>query len=242
MKETRFIELLNLYVDQQLTGAEAAELEAELQGRPERRRTYQQYCRMQKACTQLFEHERRNAPASLTLARAVAAADEKIVSFPAAAVRRSRLRYASGLAAMAACVAFVLILQRSPTAPGEPMTDRPAVAAVPVDTPMLTADEPVAIPAADPQSRAMRPMYYSVFINPRDERPGASERQPLATPEEQASFAWMNQVNLRPLRRINPDELVFQPKTNLQPPSTDVREDRGGLQQYYEQAAFQYQK
>ena len=61
MNDSRFIELLNLYVDQQITAAEATELEAELQENAERRRTYHQYCRKQKACTQLFEQERQAA-------------------------------------------------------------------------------------------------------------------------------------------------------------------------------------
>jgi len=50
----RFIELLNLCVDDQLTPAEADELDAALLANPARRRTYEQYCRMSQACAQLF--------------------------------------------------------------------------------------------------------------------------------------------------------------------------------------------
>ena len=53
MKDSEFIELLNLYLDHEITAADAARLEAEVQASPERRRVYQQYCRMQKACTML---------------------------------------------------------------------------------------------------------------------------------------------------------------------------------------------
>lgn len=62
MKESRYIELLNLYVDHQLTPVEAAELEAEVHRNPERRRIYTQYCQMQKACTLIFDAERSLAP------------------------------------------------------------------------------------------------------------------------------------------------------------------------------------
>jgi anti-sigma factor RsiW len=50
MKESRYIELLNLYVDHRLTPEEAAELETEVQRNPARRKVYLQYCRIQKAC------------------------------------------------------------------------------------------------------------------------------------------------------------------------------------------------
>lgn len=50
MSEREFIELLNLYLDHEIAPADAARLEAEVRGNPERRRTYLEYCRMQKAC------------------------------------------------------------------------------------------------------------------------------------------------------------------------------------------------
>ena len=50
MNDSEFIELLNLYLDHEITPADAARLEAEVRGNPERRRTYLEYCRMQKAC------------------------------------------------------------------------------------------------------------------------------------------------------------------------------------------------
>ena len=88
MKESRFIELLNLYVDQQLSPVEAAELEAEISKNPVRRRTYQQYCRMQKACNRLFEEERAQAPGSVTLSKALSDADRNAASVPTSAPAR----------------------------------------------------------------------------------------------------------------------------------------------------------
>ena len=55
MKDSKFIELLNLYLDQQIEPAEAALLEEEIARHPARRQTYQQYCRMHRACTLMFE-------------------------------------------------------------------------------------------------------------------------------------------------------------------------------------------
>ena len=74
MKESRFIELINLYIDRQIGPEEAAELESEIARSPAHRRTYLQYCRMHRACTLLFENFR--APAS-PLAQALSEAEEK---------------------------------------------------------------------------------------------------------------------------------------------------------------------
>ncbi len=53
MKDSEFLELLNLYLDHEISPADAARLEAEVRSNAERRRTYGQYCRMQKACALL---------------------------------------------------------------------------------------------------------------------------------------------------------------------------------------------
>jgi anti-sigma factor RsiW len=74
MKDSRYIELLNLYVDNQLTPGEAAELEAEVQRSPARRKLYAQYCRMHKACTLLFEADRELAPKTAAAVVAIRAA------------------------------------------------------------------------------------------------------------------------------------------------------------------------
>lgn len=100
MKNREFIELLNLYVDHEISPEDALRLEAEVLSNPERRKVYQQYCRMQKACSQLAE----------TLA--VQGDDSKVVAFPVQ--RRSAWMPVSlGLAA-AACAAFVFAFHNSP--------------------------------------------------------------------------------------------------------------------------------
>ena len=50
MKDSEFIELLNLYLDHEISAADAARLEAEVQTHAAHRAMYQNYCRMQKAC------------------------------------------------------------------------------------------------------------------------------------------------------------------------------------------------
>jgi hypothetical protein len=152
MKDKRFIELINLCVDHQLTPIEARELETELHASPARQRTYLQYCRMQKACAQLFETERANAPARRRLARALADADRKVTAAPFHKLIRHPLPWwrnlfaIGGLAAAAACVAVIFALQKTPRQPG----DAPAVAGTATPATFATSVAPVAASAIAP--------------------------------------------------------------------------------------------
>ena len=122
----RFIELLNLCVDDQLTPSEAAELDAALLASPARRRTYEQYCRMTEACAQLFQHDSATA-ATPALARALARAERKIQAARAASRAADARPFAAwwrallafgGLATLGAAAAIALLLHtRAPDAP-----------------------------------------------------------------------------------------------------------------------------
>jgi hypothetical protein len=50
MKESEFLELLNLYLDHEISPADALRLEQEVMSNPSRRAVYRTYCRMHKAC------------------------------------------------------------------------------------------------------------------------------------------------------------------------------------------------
>ena len=105
MKDHRFIELVNLYVDRQISAAETAELEAEIQGNPRRRAVYRQYCQMHRATTLVYDSFRSQAqgqPAAEPAARST-------IELFESRQRGRRFRwafYASGLAA-AACLTLV---------------------------------------------------------------------------------------------------------------------------------------
>ena len=72
MKDREFIELLNLYVDREISAEDALRLESEVVANPKRREVYDQNCRMQKACTMLSQE----------LVETSAPADRTIVNFP----------------------------------------------------------------------------------------------------------------------------------------------------------------
>jgi len=246
MKDSRFIELLNLYVDQQLTAPEASELEAELRHNPASRRTYQQYCRMQKACTQLFEQERQAAPSTSTLSRALAKADRKVLSFPEQrTLWRQRGAFGVGLAAMAACIAFVLV-RHAPVSVSTPVASvpAPAVAEVAVAEPLAPANavQPVNIPPADPQTTPLRRLYTVFPVRQFVPVQVVSSGGEAAQGEEQPDFNWMKNVELAPMRPVSTGGLTAVANTTVQQPVDVYSNSRGPVQGLYEKAAFQFQK
>ena len=106
MKDHRFIELVNLYIDRQISAAETADLEAEIQANPRRRAIYHQYCQINRAATLVYESFRTDAPGQenvLAKGKATIARIQHSGHQP----RARWAYYAGGLAA--ACVALVLV-------------------------------------------------------------------------------------------------------------------------------------
>ncbi|HWL16451.1 MAG TPA: hypothetical protein VNR00_12650 [Opitutus sp.] len=174
MKDSKFIELLNLYVDHQISAEDAARLEAEIQRTPERRRIYRQYCQMQKACSVLAENFRTQVPPA-----------GKVVEFPRQV--RSRLRFATygmGMLAAAACVALVLVERTR-------LNERVALQQVAAE-PALAAI--VAAPPAQPAPAPARPALQPAFAGLIGEEAKAD-----AAFAADIKLDWMNRVNLQRL-------------------------------------------
>jgi hypothetical protein len=132
MKDSEFIELLNLYLDHEISPDKAAQLEAEVTRDPARRQLYRQYCQMQKACVVLagqFDAGETGPKANVFTAR------------PA---RRSQGGlWATGLVAAAACAAVVLFPRLRPAA------SAPAAPAAANFAQSIPAAAPAAAPAYD---------------------------------------------------------------------------------------------
>lgn len=150
MKDHRFIELVNLYIDRQITAAETAELETEIQGNSRRRAIYQQYCKMHRATTLLYDSFRAQAAGP---GAAETPAQGSIALFESRQrVRRSRWAYyASGMAA-AACLALVLVRVNTRPAP----TATPLAAVPPPVTVAASRPEVAAQPGARPDAAPVR--------------------------------------------------------------------------------------
>jgi hypothetical protein len=147
MKDHRFIELVNLYIDRQISAEETAELEAEIQASPQRRAVYRQYCQLHSATKQVYESFRTNAePQARVPAGRVINADF------ARRPRSNWIHYAGGLTA-AACLAVVFVRYNAGSAPAtsDPAQARttPAVQVATVTPPAPVKAEPVAaVPGA----------------------------------------------------------------------------------------------
>jgi hypothetical protein len=110
MSEREFLELLNLYLDREITPADADRLEREIRSDAGRHRTYLQYCRMQQAVRLLASAE---DPREADRSR------------PAAAPFRSRIRTAwvwTGAVAAAAIVVVAVATRRADGSATSPET------------------------------------------------------------------------------------------------------------------------
>lgn len=220
MKESKFIELLNLYVDHQINPADAALLEAEVRSNPERRRVYREYCQIQKACTVLAENFRTDAPDT----------NPNLVEFKP---RRTigATAYVAGLVAVAAAVA-VVFTARSRQAES-----------VAVTTPKVQEQVAVATPAAVTQVTAARPALQPAFgphvLTLRE--PGV-DLADAANASGQADFAdWMNSIQFSSMPGASADDLRFDARSSLQPDARTYRAGRAH-QGKVEWTAFTFQK
>jgi hypothetical protein len=137
MRDARFIELVNLYIDRQISPAEAAELEAEIQSNPRRRQTYLQYCRLHRATKLVYESFRAHGERSVA-----SAAPGHLARFESRKrAARARWIYAAGGLAAAASLALVVVRSNFGglalgDAPPSAVTPKFAAAQPPAPTPV----------------------------------------------------------------------------------------------------------
>jgi hypothetical protein len=224
MNDREFIELLNLYVDREIDADDALRLEAEVGANPGRRRVYDQYCRMQKACSML----------SSELADGDGrAAERRVLEFPASPARRFRPAFA--LIAAAACVAGVVALKYR----GAPAGDNsPAVALAPISARALPDTIDLAAPA-DP----MR----SVFSARAASGPaaGADAKQLFSASGESPTVAqlnWIGDIHLAPVFSGANADLLLAPAPELRPGISDDAANRRLSPEPSEMTAFRFQR
>jgi hypothetical protein len=218
MKDTRFIELVNLYIDRQISPEETAELETEIQANPRRRQIYHQYCHMHRATKLVYESFR----AHVDQPAGAAAQPGSIAYF---AQRRQRVRRnfwlsaAAGLAA-AACVAVYLV--RSNNGPAATIAANPAPAA------KVVAAVPAPAPAAVAAKAATQPDYAALLTAMRQNEP--------------RTYAITPSPAVRPVSLF--DDGVFDGKPALTPDGHRAFQTKGNAdnRQNAEVTAFQFQR
>lgn len=145
MNDNRFIELVNLYVDREITAAETAELEIEIQTNPRRRAIYNQYCKLNRATTLVYDSFRAQAAEPATRL----AGQGTIAKFETAKrQRRSNWAVYTGGLAAAACVAFALVQfnRAGGPVPADSIAQAPASASSSREVSVANAPERVEIP------------------------------------------------------------------------------------------------
>ncbi len=235
MKDKRFIELLNLYVDHQIAAEEAAELEAEILRSPERRKTYREYCRMQRACGMLFDRERQEAPASFALEKSLQDAERKIMDVPT----RRKAGWGTytaafgGLTAMAACLAVIFLSPGTTSTPTNAGSAPSAKASAPlVAQSSLTG--PLSVAVLTPRSATLQPLFASQTLT--------SARDDANSSEHVAGTEWMQQVQLPPVQRVVVDDTAFETRPTLQQDNSRVFRSSRPIQGNVEFTAFQFQR
>ncbi|HTO05027.1 MAG TPA: hypothetical protein VL069_15050, partial [Opitutus sp.] len=202
MKDSKFIELLNLYIDHQISAADAALLESEIQKNPERRRVYRQYCQMQKACVTLAENFRSDPPAG-----------DKLVEIAQGPRRMAFATYAMGIAAAAACVALVVV-NRPVLFPSNDAS--PTIAT----TEITSSAQEVTTAIAETPAAEARTVLHPAF--PGVTKADAPTSEVVATADH-VPLDWMHQVRLE---SVSAENLWFDTRPAIQAYDLTLRSAR----------------
>jgi len=211
MKDSEFIELLNLYLDHEISAPEAARLESEVQTNPARRRVYHQYCRMQKAC---------KLAAGDFCSETEIGAEKKVVAFEPHSAEGASPRktfvsmYTVGtFAAVAACIAIIVVGRNHSSANRDSqVVVQPAV---PTASVVAKAAQPagVATKAAVPHRLVSLPSpgHAPLVGDPLLLTGNTQAEAVLAAAVQQANdqLKWIESVQLAPLQQRAPGEFRF---------------------------------
>jgi hypothetical protein len=221
MNDREFIELLNLYVDREISPEDAQRLESEVGTNRERRKLYGQYCRMQKACSMLSVEHAESSPGG---------SDRRVLAFPSARPWRAGPMVAA--LAAAACVVAVLGLR---------YRNVPAASEVPAEASTPAAARPA--PDAMDLSLApdsMKPVFFTRAAGNRQAAAplfAAGEDSPA-----QAELNWIGSIHMAPVFSAANRDFLLTSRPDLKGGITD--EPQGGryTRDAVEMTAFRFQR
>ncbi|HUR60702.1 MAG TPA: hypothetical protein VM029_23475 [Opitutaceae bacterium] len=212
MKDSEFIALINLYLDHEISAADSARLEAEVQANPARRRIYQDYCRMQKACKVLAQDfQTESAPS-----------DGKVIDFKSAArpARAAGFYAGTAVAAFAACVAVVFVMRNRPGSHPTPHGVEVAARGQQAPVPAVQSTASVAAPKMIAQTTSRAATQPALVGTPLTLSTNAQTEALMVSAVEQANaqFDWMRRMTFTPVQQpVQMDALRFdaRPATPL---------------------------
>ncbi|HZZ20729.1 MAG TPA: hypothetical protein VFE25_15240 [Opitutaceae bacterium] len=213
MKDREFIELLNLYVDREISAADALRLESEVVANPKRREVYDQYCRMQKACTMLSEEE--------IGASAPAANIAHFPSSPSWSFGPAALGLAAAIACAVGIITFKLHEQRTAQ----------AYAAVAANV----SNAAKVAPATD--ADAMKPVFV-VSRMPVDTAVATTRFDGAAKVDQ---LDWIGNVQMPPVFTASNQEFLT-PKTDIKAAAIADAQAERDSQEPAEMTAFRFQR
>lgn len=222
MNDREFIELLNLYVDREISPEDAARLEAEVVGDAGRRRVYDQYCRMQKACSMLSAR-----PAET----AADGTESRVLEFPAPRAWRFGST-AAGIAAAACIIAIFGLRERGALE----THDAPRVAVAPGAPVHGAADLSL-------DSDPMKPVFIARVPSVQGARsvPGGMFAM-VDDPQEPAPLNWIGGIHMAPVFSGANPEFLLAPKADLKAAILDGPQSGRYPPDAAEMTAFRFQR
>lgn len=222
MNDREFIELLNLYVDHEIGADDALRLEKEVAADRERREIYDQYCRMQKACSMLSEE---------LLESAAKETSPSVAAFPLQR-RWSFGPLVAGMAA-AACLAAVLVVRNlgGPDAGASRSAMGAPAHASPASVELAAAQVP------------MMPVFVARLAPVNASRaPGGALFTAADEPVQAVEFSWIGDIHMAPVFANAKSDFLLNPKTDLRASAITETPDDRESQEPAEMAAFRFQR
>ncbi len=241
MNDRRFIELLNLYIDDQIDPAGAAELEAEVVRNADRRSIYNDYCRLQRGCSLLGDGARAHAPSSTIFARSLRDAERKI-SAPRRTIWRPAYTGMFSAAAVAACVAVVVVVNTREVSVSPSGGEQLAAVGAGISSASSTgASNESALPLISVASQESLPFEFQPVLSAAALGVARNSREAEIASSDREALEWMQRVELLAGSRVVVDEQAFEGRPTLHQDNRVFR-SRQALQGKAEFTAFQFQR
>jgi anti-sigma factor RsiW len=219
--DKEFIELLNLYVDREISAEDALRLEKVVATNPRRREIYDQYCRIQKACSMLSEE---------TLDMSSVRTTATVIAFP----NRSPWHFGpivAGLAAVAACAVAVVGVRNHASLSSTPAS--------------LAADAPRARSVGDTidlsgDSMSMKPVL--VVRLPSDQASHGALLADAEAPAQAAQLNWIGDIHMSPVSTAATGDFLLSPKADLKAAVMNDAQGSRDTMEPVDMTAFRFQR
>ena len=235
MSDHRFLELLNLYLDHELSETEAAELDTAVRSNPKRRQTYDEYCRLQRGCSLLSRGACSAAPAAPRYVRSLNEVERKISHPRTTSTWRPLYVGAFASLGVAAGIAWLMVTPRPSASPTVEVAAADQLVTV---RPMVLASAANVPPASVTPTAAFSSPASVIHLGLRATE-NLTELEIAATDRE--ALAWMQRVDQLPRQALSIDEQAFA-GTAMPPPDTRVFHRHSTQPAAVEFTGFQFER